>query len=127
MAESLMDRPMKPAVWQGLKCRCPNCGEGALFDRYLHVRDTCAACQEPLHHHRADDGPAYLTILLVGHVMGFAIHLMWVWMRPEPWVMATVLVVLAVGLSLILLPRMKGMVVAIQWAKRMHGFGQAPA
>lgn len=121
------DRPMKPAIRRGLMCRCPNCGEGAMFDRYLHVRDTCGTCHEPLHHHRADDGPAYLTILLVGHLMGFAIHLMWVWVRPEPWVMALVLVSIAVGLSLWLLPRMKGMVVAIQWAKRMHGFGAARA
>jgi uncharacterized protein (DUF983 family) len=28
-----------------------------------------------------------------------------------------------VGLSLFLLPRLKGMVVAMQWARRMHGFG----
>jgi uncharacterized protein (DUF983 family) len=117
------DRPTKPAVMRGLRQRCPSCGEGHLFTRYLKVSDTCPSCSEELFHHRADDGPAYLTILLVGHVLGFTIHFMWVYLRPEAWVMASTLTVAAVALSLFLLPRMKGMVVGIQWARRMHGFG----
>lgn len=118
------DRPMKSAMWRGFTRRCPHCGEGAMFAGYLKVADACPVCQEPLHHHRADDGPAYLTILVVGHILAFAIHLMWVNLRPEPLVMATVLTVGAVGLSLFLLPRLKGLVVGIQWSRRMHGFGQ---
>ena len=117
------DRPSKPAVMRGFRQRCPSCGEGRLFSRYLKVADTCPVCHEELFHHRADDGPAYLTILIVGHIIGFAIHFMWVYFRPEPIVMATTLTIGAVSLSLYLLPRMKGMVVAIQWARRMHGFG----
>ncbi|WP_424176814.1 DUF983 domain-containing protein [Yoonia sp. TsM2_T14_4] len=117
------ERPTKPAIMNGLRCRCPNCGQGKLFDHYLHVADTCAQCGEDLSHHRADDGPAYLVILLVAHIIGFAIHFMWVAWRPDPWVMATVLSLGAVGLSLALLPPMKGMIVGIQWARRMHGFG----
>jgi uncharacterized protein (DUF983 family) len=117
------ERPTKPAIMNGLRCRCPNCGEGKLFDRYLHVADICPNCGEELFHHRADDGPAYLVILLVAHIIGFAIHFMWVAWRPEPWVMATVLSLGAVGLSLALLPPMKGLVVGVQWSRRMHGFG----
>ncbi|MEO1639581.1 MAG: DUF983 domain-containing protein [Pseudomonadota bacterium] len=120
------DRPTWPAIGRGLRCKCPQCGEGRLFGRYLKVVDSCQNCGEVLHHHRADDGPAYLTILLVGHIIGFVIHIMWVQFRPEPWVMATVISAAAIALSLYLLPRMKGMVVAIQWSRRMHGFGAAP-
>ena len=118
------DRHAKPAVMRGLRQRCSRCGEGRLFSRYLKVVDTSPACEEELFHHRADDGPAYLTILIVAHVLGFVIHYMWVQFRPEPMVMASTLTVVAVALSLYLLPRMKGMIVGIQWARRMHGFGQ---
>ena len=117
------NRPTKPALLRGLRCNCPNCGEGHLFGSYLKVVDRCETCDEELFHHRADDGPAYLTILLVAHIIGFAIHIMWVQLRPDPLVMATTLAVGAVVLSLLLLPRMKGMIVGIQWARRMHGFG----
>lgn len=118
------DRPTKPAVMNGLRCHCPRCGEGALFSRYLKVVDSCEHCGQDLHHHRADDGPAYLTILVVAHILGIAIHFVWVHLRPEPWVMATGFTIGSVALCLFLLPRFKGMIVAIQWAKRMHGFGE---
>lgn len=117
------DRPTKPAMWRGFRRRCPNCGEGALFTGYLKVADSCPACSEDLHHHRADDGPAYLTILVVGHLMAPLIHVAFTKFRPDPMVLATVFTVGCVALSLYLLPRLKGVVVAIQWARRMHGFG----
>ncbi len=119
------DRPTKPAIMRGFRRRCPNCGEGHLFDGYLKVADQCDVCQEPFHHHRADDGPAYLTILVVGHLLAVLIHFTWAWFRPEPIVMVVIFTIFCVSLSLYLLPRLKGFVVAIQWSRRMHGFGQA--
>ncbi|MGL4311216.1 MAG: DUF983 domain-containing protein [Paracoccaceae bacterium] len=119
------DRPLGPAILRGLRCRCPNCGSGAMLRSYLKVRDTCPVCREALHHHRADDGPAYLTILIVGHIMAPLILIAFTVWRPEPLVLASVFTLGTVALALFLLPRMKGMVVAIQWAKRMHGFGGA--
>ncbi len=117
------DRPIGPAMRRGWRRRCPHCGAGPMFNGYLTVRDQCAVCGEAFRHHRADDGPAYLTILIVGHVM--APLLLWSFFRwqPDPLVMSAVFSVGTVALSLFLLPRLKGMLVAIQWAKRMHGFG----
>lgn len=116
------DRPTKPAMWRGLRRSCPNCREGYLFQGYLKVVDSCDVCSEDLHHHRADDGPAYLTILIVAHFVGFAMNFAFVHFRPDPIVLAVVLTIVCVTLSLYLLPRLKGMIVAIQWARRMHGF-----
>ena len=119
------ERELRPALLRGWRRRCPNCGSGNMFSGYLKVRDTCPSCGEELHHQRADDGPAYLTILVVGHVVGFLMHFMYTQLRPEPLIMATVLCVVSVVLALYLLPRFKGGMVALQWAKRMHGFGKA--
>lgn len=91
---------------------------------YLSVRDTCAVCGEAFHHHRADDGPAYLTILIVGKLMAPLILWAFVNFRPDPMVLATIFTVGCVALSLYLLPRLKGAIVGLQWAKRMHGFGR---
>tara|TARA_B100000780_G_scaffold120062_1_gene84143 strand:- start:368 stop:610 length:243 start_codon:yes stop_codon:yes gene_type:complete len=79
-------------------------------------------CHQELHHHKADDGPAYLTILIVGHLMAPLLHMAFVTFRPEPLVLFTVFAVGCVALSLYLLPRLKGAIVAIQWARSMHGF-----
>jgi len=116
------ERPFWPAVRLGWRGRCPNCGQGALMKGYLKLRDTCPTCSEDLSHARADDGPAYVTILIVGKVMiGLMLHVFIVY-RPEPLVMAVGFTFGSVALALFLLPRLKGAFVGIQWAKRMHGF-----
>lgn len=117
------DRPTGPAIRRGFMRRCPQCGQGHLFTGYLKVAESCPVCRETLSHHRADDGPAYLTILVVGHLMAPLILYVFTAFRPDPLVMATIFTVGCVALSLFLLPRFKGVIVAIQWAKRMHGFG----
>ena len=121
--DPITDRPMKPALLRGWRRRCPNCGSGPLLRSYLKVHDECLVCGEEMHHHRADDGPAYLTILVVGHLMAPLLHVVFTTYRPEPLVLASIFTVGCVALSLYLLPRLKGLIVAIQWAKRMHGFG----
>ncbi|MGB0901889.1 DUF983 domain-containing protein [Halocynthiibacter sp.] len=117
------ERLTKPSLLRGWRRRCPNCGSGPMFKGYLKVRDNCPNCEENLSHHRADDGPAYLTILIVGHLMAPLILVFYETFRPEPLTLATLFTVGCVGLSLYLLPRLKGIVVSYQWAKRMHGFG----
>ena len=123
--DALTDRPVKPALLRGWRRRCPNCGEGPMMQGYLTVRDACPKCGEALHHQRADDGPAYLTILIVGHLLAPVLLVTYSTWRPEPLPLALGLSLGVVGLSLYLLPRLKGGLVALQWAKRMHGFARA--
>lgn len=120
------ERPIKQALKRGWRRRCPNCGSGPMLMSYLKVRQQCSVCNEELHHQRADDGPAYVTILVVGHLMAFLMHAAFTHYQPDPLMLAAVFTVGCVGLSLYLLPRFKGAFVALQWAKRMHGFGHAP-
>ena len=116
------DRPLMPAVLRGVQCKCPACGEAPMLERYLKVRDTCPSCGEDLSHQRADDGPAYLTMLVTLKVVTplmVAAMFAWDW---HPAVLFTVFAALLIALSLFLLPRFKGIIVAIQWSRRMHGF-----
>ncbi|MEM9910085.1 MAG: DUF983 domain-containing protein [Pseudomonadota bacterium] len=120
----LSPRPLWPALRRGYARTCPCCGKGPLFEGYLKLRDTCPECNEDLSHARADDGPAYLTILIVGHLIIPFLHISFTIWRPEPLVLFAVFAIACVSLSLYLLPRLKGAVVAFQWAREMHGFGQ---
>lgn len=123
--QAQVGRPVRSAMLRGWRRKCPNCGSGPMMKSYLKVRDTCPVCDEALYHHRADDGPAYLTILIVGHVMAPLIIWAFTEFRPDPMVLASVFTVGCVALSLYLLPRLKGAIVGLQWAKRMNGFGRA--
>ena len=116
------DRQTKQAMIRGALGHCPACGTGAMFHGYLKVNDHCPNCGEALHHQRADDGPAYLTILIVSHLA--TPLLLWIFVAYRPSAMS---LLLGFGLgtviaSLLLLPRIKGAMVGLQWARRMHGF-----
>jgi uncharacterized protein (DUF983 family) len=118
------DRPLGEAIRRGLVGRCPACGRGPLFRAYLKLDRACRVCGEDLSHARADDAPAYLTMLVVCHVVGGGVL-----MSEDAWpqmpLMLTALFWLTVTVivSLLILPRMKGAVVGQQWALCMHGFG----
>jgi uncharacterized protein (DUF983 family) len=118
-------RATRPALLRGWRRRCPNCGQGPILKGYLKLRESCPVCGQDLTHARADDGPAYLTILIVGHLMAPALHFAFVKLRPDPLILATSFSIGCVALSLYLLPRLKGAIVGLQWAKRMYGFGEA--
>lgn len=122
-SQSSEERELWPALRKGFRCKCPNCGSGPILRSYLKVRESCAVCREDLSQHRADDGPAYLTILFVGHLMAPLLLIVFVNFRPNPLLLFTIFAIGCVGLSLYLLPRLKGAIVAFQWARHMHGFG----
>jgi uncharacterized protein (DUF983 family) len=113
------------AMFRGAKHTCPQCGHGALYHKYLKVADHCTHCGEALHHQRADDAPPYFTIFIVGHVILAGVLAMEQAYRPSPWLHVAIWLPLTLVLSLWMLPRIKGAMVGLQWALRMHGFGHA--
>ncbi len=118
---SIMDTALQPLL-RGFSGRCPHCGEGRLFGRFLKVQDRCSACGEELFHHRADDFPAYCVILLVGHLvvpLALSVELNF---APPYWVHVALWLPLTLGLALGLLQPIKGAIVAFQWFAGMHGF-----
>jgi len=120
--QALEHRDVAQAMGRGALMRCPNCGKGRLFGRYLKVVDTCQSCGEELHHHRADDAPPYFTMLIVGHIVVAGVLALEIGMHPAMWVHVVIWLPLTLGLSLALLPRIKGAIIGLQWANRMHGF-----
>ena len=107
---------MLTGMKRGVRHRCPNCGEGRLYTQYLKVDLDCEVCGHDLARYPADDGPAYFTILIIGHLVVAPLLLF-----PFIWKMSPVLVVpLTVlplaALTLLLLPRVKGAVIGALWA-----------
>jgi uncharacterized protein (DUF983 family) len=120
--DSREERNVWRAIGNGLRLRCPKCGQGKLFRSYLKVADECPVCGEHFHHHRADDLPAYLSIVVVGHVIvGLLMHFEMSG-TVSPWIYLATLLPLTLILTLAILPSIKGGVVGLQWANRMHGF-----
>ena len=111
-------RSASDGIRRGFMRRCPNCGKGHLFSGYLSVEPSCEACGHENARYRADDGPAYFTILIVGHLvivplLCLSFILTWPLAAVLPLSLALVLVS-----TLALLPLVKGAFIGVQWATR---------
>lgn len=115
-------RPLGAALAKGWRRRCPSCGGGALFDGYLSIKHDCDICGEEFHHHRADDAPSWLTMIIIGHLIAPLMIASYQVFDLPTWSHAVIWPVLAMTGVIVLLPRVKGGIVAFQWAHRMHGF-----
>jgi uncharacterized protein (DUF983 family) len=110
----------KQSILRGLMQRCPRCGEGHLFRAYLKPVDSCSACGEPLGHIRADDFPPYLTILVVGHIV-IPLVLVSEQAGMSSAAQFALWLPVTVGLTLLLLPRLKGAIIGLMWSMGMTG------
>ena len=110
------------AIKRGFRGRCPRCGEGKLFRAFLKVDNHCPVCDLDFTPHRADDLPAYLVIIIVGHIV--VPTALWIETdySPPVWLQLAIYLPLTLVLSLALLQPVKGAVVGMQWALHMHGF-----
>jgi uncharacterized protein (DUF983 family) len=122
-AMSEIERSSRQAMWRGVQSLCPACGQGHLYKSYIKVADSCDQCSEDLHHQRADDAPPYFTIFIVAHIVIPAMVIVERVWKPELWLHMAIWLPLTLVLTLVLLPAVKGAVVGLQWALRMHGFG----
>lgn len=116
------ERDLRSALARGTKGHCPACGEAALFGRFLKPVGHCPACGQNWTLHAADDMPAYLVVLIVGHLL-----VPFVVLANRDFDISMVLQMalwpgLALVLALLLIQPAKGAVIAFQWARRMHGF-----
>jgi uncharacterized protein (DUF983 family) len=122
----MKDITTKTAIFRGFASRCPSCGKGKMFERFIKVANNCSSCGEELHHQRADDLPAYLTLILVGHI--FVPLMLWALVAFEnwpDWLHMVIWLPVFIILSLALLQPVKGAIVAFQWINGMHGFATA--
>lgn len=111
---------------RGLLHRCPNCGDGRLYMRYLKVDPECEVCGHDLADYPADDGPAYFTILIIGHLFVAPLLLFpFIWKAPVGLVLPLTVLPLA-ALTLALLPRVKGAVIGALWAIKLRKAQDAP-
>ena len=111
--------PLWTAILRGLRCQCPACGKGHLFNGFLKVATDCTNCHAPLGLARADDAPPYFTILVTGHIV---VPLMF-WAErmhsPPTWLMSAIFLPLTLVLAVGLLRPIKGGTVGLMLTLNM--------
>jgi uncharacterized protein (DUF983 family) len=110
---NLPEQPV--ALWRGFRGVCPNCGKGRLFKSYLKQNDFCPACGADFSQIEADDGPGWFVMVLTGAIIvPVAISLSLHDVMPD-WAVILLLIILTFAVTLLLLPRAKGVFIALLW------------
>ncbi len=112
---------VRHALWRGFQGVCPRCGGSPIFCTYLKINQSCVPCGLELGEFRADDAPPYFTLLLVGHIIVPAMLILEQLQHPPEWLHAALWLPLTLVLTLLVLPRIKGMVIGVLWANQIRG------
>ena len=106
------------AVLAGIRGRCPKCGQGRLFTRYLRLADKCAACGADFSMADVGDGATVFVILIVGALVVPVAFVMQVAFHWAPWASAALACALTLAFSVALLPVAKGVLFTLQWTHK---------
>ncbi|WP_340317700.1 DUF983 domain-containing protein [Rhizorhabdus argentea] len=115
-------RDVRAAMTFGAKGECPACGKARLFARFLKPVGHCPGCGQDWTLHSADDLPAYLVVLILGHVLVPFVVAANLRFDLPMWAQMTLWPALALVLAMLMIQPAKGAVIGLQWARRMHGF-----
>ena len=99
---------------RGFKKKCPSCGESPLFSKFLKILPKCKKCGKNLSAYKSDDGPAYITILIVGHVIIPIVLLIEKNLSPPIVLQMTFWPIITIIFCLWLLPKIKGAFIGFQ-------------
>ncbi|WP_422039937.1 DUF983 domain-containing protein [Roseibium sp.] len=107
--------PSVNPVSAGLSGKCPRCGQGRLFDGFLSVKRSCAACGLDYSFADSGDGPAVFVIMIVGFVIVGLVLFVELSFQPPIWLHLVLWLPLTVILAASVLRPLKGLMIALQF------------
>jgi len=110
----------KQAITRGFFNKCPKCGVGKILHGYITPYKECSNCGQDFTALNSDDGPAWATILISGHLTMPIIFLMLDMGLDNMWIEISIPITFIIGLSALILPRAKGVFMAIMWIMRVN-------
>ena len=114
--------PEIPPFRAGLKCRCPRCGRGKLYDGLLAVAETCGECGLDLGPHDTGDGPAVFVIFILGAIIVPLALGLEAWLAPPSWVHLVVWMPVILVAAILMLRPMKAIMVALHYKNLRHEY-----
>lgn len=99
----------------GLRCRCPRCGQGKLYDGFLKLRTRCKSCGLDYGFIDAGDGPAIFIIMIAGFIVVGAALIVEIKYQPPFWLHAVLWIPLVLATTLWPLRAMKSLLIALQF------------
>lgn len=114
-----MTTPALPFLLRaGLRCRCPRCGEGALYTGFMQVVDRCSVCGLELARNDSGDGPAVFLIFILGFTIVPVALLVSLRVDWPLWLHMLIWGPIIMGATVGMLRPAKGVTIALQYGYR---------
>jgi|SRR5678816_3019734 uncharacterized protein (DUF983 family) len=120
MAETWQPAPSPFST--GLRCRCPACGKGRLYNGLLTVAPKCESCGLDLSAHDSGDGPAVFVVFILGVIVVAGAFVLEMAFEPPLWVHAVIWIPVIIGLAILLLRPAKAILVALHYKHLRHEY-----
>ena len=111
--------PRRSSVATGLRCACPRCGRGKLYEGVLKIRDRCPACEFDYSRLNADDGAAFFVIVLFSALVIPLAAWFQAAVEPSAWVHFVIWIPIIVAGSVFLMRIFKAWLVAEQFRHKV--------
>ena len=116
---SIAMRSIPAVLVSGLLKKCPNCGKGNLYSKYLKFYSHCSICGEEFHSYRTDDFGPWLSIIISGHIIVPLVLSMEQNFKIDLWIQALIWIPITIAVVLFLLPISKSICLSILWRLKM--------
>ena len=107
--------PPQSPVSTGLRCVCPRCGNGRLYEGLLKPARRCIACGLDYSFIDSGDGPAVFVILILGFVVSGLALAVEASLTPPWWIHVILWIPAVSALSIWSLRVTKAMMIALQY------------
>ena len=112
-------RSIPAVLLSGLLKKCPQCGKGNLYSKYLKFYSHCPICGEEFHSYRTDDFGPWLSIIISGHIIVPLVLSMEQNFKIDLWIQALIWIPITTVVVLFLLPISKSICLSILWRLKM--------
>jgi len=108
---------MNPTFWtavrRGLSRRCPRCGEGRLFRRWISAYPRCSACGLEF---QSNHGNTWMFIVITDRIpLLFGIGALFLGLRPHGVLQNSAFLFLLAGPLILTMPHRQGMAMALDY------------
>ena len=118
MTDSRVRPPIRQTLWRGLRRRCPHCGRGAIFVRWIRTHTSCSSCGLVF---LPNQGDIWLYWILMDRVPIFlGIVSIYFGFRVTGWVSGLLFFGAMAGPLIATMPHRQGLAIALNYLSRVY-------
>jgi uncharacterized protein (DUF983 family) len=109
---------LRSVLWRGLRCKCPRCGNGPLFRRWIITYERCSSCNLLF---QRNYGDTWIFLLILDRIpILFGIAAIYFGFRATNWIGATLFTIALAAPLVATMRNRQGLALALDYLSRVY-------